>query len=114
MHEIGPSPGSNLAVAASVARISENSPLPRTVSPMLTASRLPKRHSLTEMNPAAMSQRHKHLQLRRKKEEVLEQLPSKQVLHIEVPLGAERQISYQRAEDDGVVQLKEMGTIGQA
>lgn len=54
-------------------------------------------------------ERHKQLQLRRKKVEVLEQLPPKQVIHIELPLVGDQQASYQRAEVDGVVQLKEMG-----
>ncbi len=54
-------------------------------------------------------QRHKELQLRRKKHDVLDQLPPKQIIHVALPLLPGQQETYQRAEREGVLQLRERG-----
>jgi SNF2 family DNA or RNA helicase len=53
--------------------------------------------------------RHKELQLRRRKQDVLEQLPPKQVINLVIPLLPAQQASYERAEHEGVVRLRELG-----
>ena len=57
----------------------------------------------------ALRQRHRELQLRRRKEDVLEDLPPKMVAKIPVELGATQRRSYDRAEQEGVVHLRELG-----
>lgn len=52
---------------------------------------------------------HKTLQLRRRKSEVLPQLPPKITGHITLPLVGVQRDSYERAERDGVFQLRERG-----
>jgi hypothetical protein len=58
---------------------------------------------------STMLERHRHLQLRRKKSEVLPQLPPKTTSHILLPLAASQGETYKRAEEQGVLQLREMG-----
>lgn len=58
---------------------------------------------------AAMLERHQQLQLRRKKADVLPQLPSKTTSHILFPLADSQRESYKRAEERGIFQLQEMG-----
>jgi len=53
--------------------------------------------------------RHAQLQLRRRKSDVLTQLPPKQVIQITLPLLARQQESYTRAEREGIVELKARG-----
>ena len=57
----------------------------------------------------ALRQRHRELQLRRKKSDVLADLPPKLVAKISVELGPRQQRSYQRAEREGIVHLRELG-----
>ncbi len=52
---------------------------------------------------------HKTLQLRRKKSDVLPQLPPKIVSKIELQLDGSQREYYQQAEKEGVIQLKEKG-----
>ncbi len=54
-------------------------------------------------------ERHKELQLRRKKEEVLPQLPPKTVSEITLQLAESQRASYSDAEQRGVLRLKELG-----
>jgi hypothetical protein len=54
-------------------------------------------------------ERHKGLQLRRKKADVLPQLPPKIVSQIALLLDGPQRESYERAESEGVVQLRENG-----
>ena len=53
--------------------------------------------------------RHQELQLRRKKVEVLPHLPPKIISQIVLPLDGVQLQSYERAEKEGVVQLRERG-----
>ena len=53
---------------------------------------------------------HRELQLRRKKGDVLPQLPPKQVTKVQVALNSRQQESYAKAEREGIVHLKELGT----
>ena len=53
--------------------------------------------------------RHRELQLRRRKEDVLEDLPPKLVTKIPVELGPAQRRSYDRAEQEGIVHLQELG-----
>ena len=57
----------------------------------------------------ALRQRHRELQLRRRKGEVLEDLPPKLVARIPVELGPAQRHSYDRAEREGIVHLRELG-----
>ncbi len=57
----------------------------------------------------AMLHRHRQLQLRRRKSDVLDELPPKQVFHLSLPLFDAQQETYERAEREGIVQLKERG-----
>ena len=54
--------------------------------------------------------RHRELQLRRKKGEVLEDLPPKQITKIPILLHSKQRNSYDKAEQDGIVFLKSLGT----
>jgi len=58
---------------------------------------------------AALLERHRAVQLRRKKADVLPQLPPKTVNQLALSLGAEQRMSYDRAEQQGVVELKDRG-----
>jgi SNF2 family DNA or RNA helicase len=53
--------------------------------------------------------RHQQLQLRRRKSDVLDQLPPKQVIAVGIPLLPGQQQSYARAEQQGVFRLRELG-----
>lgn len=53
--------------------------------------------------------RHEQLQLRRRKSDVLTQLPPKRVIEITLPLLPRQQESYTRAEREGIVELKAKG-----
>ncbi len=53
--------------------------------------------------------RHAELQLRRRKADVLTQLPPKQVIDITLPLLPRQQETYARAERDGIVELTAKG-----
>ena len=53
--------------------------------------------------------RHRQLQLRRRKSDVLTQLPPKQVIEITLPLLPHQQESYTRAEREGIVELRARG-----
>jgi SNF2 family DNA or RNA helicase len=57
----------------------------------------------------ALLERHAQLQLRRRKADVLEQLPPKQVIEITLPLLPRQQVSYLRAEREGIVELRNRG-----
>ena len=57
----------------------------------------------------ALLARQATLQLRRKKSDVLRQLPPKTVIDVALELGAAQRESYERAEQDGVVWLRELG-----
>lgn len=52
---------------------------------------------------------HQELQLRRRKGDVLRDLPPKQVIRVILPLAPQQQASYERAEREGIVQLRELG-----
>ena len=54
-------------------------------------------------------QRHRQLQLRRKKDDVLDDLPPKQVTKVFIPLHTRQKESYDRAEREGIVYLKSLG-----
>jgi superfamily II DNA or RNA helicase len=53
--------------------------------------------------------RHEQLQLRRRKADVLTELPPKRVIAITLPLLPRQQESYTRAEHDGIVELRAKG-----
>ncbi len=54
--------------------------------------------------------RHRELQLRRKKGEVLKDLPPKQIIKIPIQLDSKQRNSYDKAEQEGIVFLKSLGT----
>ncbi len=58
----------------------------------------------------ALTERHHTLQLRRRKSDVLPQLPPKLVSPILLPLLGQQRQSYERAERQGMVQLQEQGS----
>jgi hypothetical protein len=53
--------------------------------------------------------RHKELQLRRRKTEVLHELPPKQVIHLNIELLPGQRDTYVRAENEGVLELRAKG-----
>lgn len=57
----------------------------------------------------ALSERHHSVQLRRKKADVLPDLPPKVVSSLTLALGSVQRQSYERAEREGVIQLSEKG-----
>ena len=57
----------------------------------------------------ALLERHRTLQLRRRKAEVLPQLPPKTVSHLALPLAGPQRESYERAERDGIIQVRKRG-----
>ena len=63
----------------------------------------------SRMPAKTLLRRHRELQLRRRKADVLEQLPLKQVIEIYIMLGPSQHAAYQRAEEEGIVQLREKG-----
>ena len=58
---------------------------------------------------AQLRSRHRELQLRRKKGEVLQDLPPKLTAKLDIPLLSGQLESYNRAERDGMVHLRELG-----
>jgi len=56
-----------------------------------------------------MLDEHKRIQLRRKKADVLPQLPLKTTKQILLSLSKQQMANYRKAEDEGVLQLKELG-----
>ena len=58
----------------------------------------------------ALMRRHAEIQLRRRKADVLPDLPPKTVTHIALPLDGPQRESYERAERDGIVELQAAGT----
>ncbi len=54
-------------------------------------------------------QRHRELQLRRKKADVLDDLPPKQVTKLTIGLNPKQRASYDKAEQDGIIYLKSLG-----
>ncbi len=58
----------------------------------------------------ALRERHRALQLRRKKVDVLQDLPPKLETHLTVPLHRDQRESYDRAEREGIVYLKSLGS----
>ena len=56
-----------------------------------------------------LRERHHQLQLRRKKSDVLQDLPPKMTTKLEIPLLPGQRRSYDRAERDGIVHLRELG-----
>ena len=56
-----------------------------------------------------MRERHQEVQLRRKKADVLEDLPPKQETKISIQLGPKQRRSYDKAEQEGIVYLKSLG-----
>ena len=52
---------------------------------------------------------HRELQLRRKKGEVLKDLPPKSTIKLSIPLLPQQRRSYDRAEREGIVHLRELG-----
>ena len=56
-----------------------------------------------------MRERHQEVQLRRKKADVLEDLPPKQETKISIQLGTKQRRSYDKAEQEGIVYLKSLG-----
>jgi SNF2 family DNA or RNA helicase len=61
----------------------------------------------------AMLARHASLQLRRRKADVLPQLPPKHTVEVTLRLGAAQRQSYLRAEREGVVRLRDLGAAVQ-
>ena len=57
-----------------------------------------------------LQERHRELQLRRKKGEVLDDLPPKQVTKLVIDLHPKQRSSYDKAEKEGIVYLKSLGT----
>ena len=54
--------------------------------------------------------RHRELQLRRKKGDVLDDLPPKQITKVSIDLNSMQRTSYDKAERDGIVYLKSLGS----
>ena len=54
-------------------------------------------------------ERHKEIQLRRKKADVLDDLPPKQVTKLTIDLRPRQRASYDKAEQDGIIYLKSLG-----
>ena len=61
----------------------------------------------------ALRERHREFQLRRKKNEVLPDLPAKQVTKILIELTRSQRRSYLKAEEEGIVFLKSLGAEAQ-
>lgn len=58
---------------------------------------------------ASLLLRHAELQLRRKKEDVLDDLPPKLETRLTIPLRREQRESYEKAEREGIVYLRSLG-----
>ncbi len=57
----------------------------------------------------SLRERHREVQLRRRKADVLEDLPPKLVTRLTIPLAADQRSSYDRAQQDGIVFLRSLG-----
>ena len=57
----------------------------------------------------ALRARHRELQLRRRKADVLPELPPKQVIDVDIELLGPQRRAYERAEREGVVRLRALG-----
>jgi SNF2 family DNA or RNA helicase len=57
----------------------------------------------------ALQERHREVQLRRRKVDVLTQLPAKRVIGLDLRLSGAQERAYRRAEQAGIVQLRAMG-----
>ena len=57
----------------------------------------------------ALRQRHRELQLRRRKTDVLADLPAKTVARLSIELGPAQRRNYDRAEREGIVHLRSLG-----
>lgn len=66
-------------------------------------------HIHGEMNPKRIGERTKEFVLRRKKEDVLKELPPKFFRDVELELTAEQRASYELAEKQGILRLTELG-----
>ena len=58
---------------------------------------------------AELRERHRKLQLRRKKSEVLDDLPPKQITKLDIALHPKQRNSYDKAEQEGIVYLRSLG-----
>ncbi len=58
----------------------------------------------------ALIRRHSELQLRRKKTDVLNDLPPKLETKLKIPLNRDQQESYDKAEREGIIYLQSLGT----
>jgi len=58
---------------------------------------------------SVVRERHREVQLRRKKTQVLQHLPPKTVNQVTLPLNGPQSESYRKAEEQGILQLHEMG-----
>ena len=56
-----------------------------------------------------LARRHRELQLRRKKTDVLKDLPPKRITNLKIGLTPKQQMSYDKAEKEGIVHLRELG-----
>lgn len=65
--------------------------------------------TIAHMPGDTLLKRHRQLQLRRRKVDVLEQLPTKQISEISLSLGPRQRETYRRAEEEGIVQLRKRG-----
>lgn len=66
---------------------------------------------LTYAPSQALLRRHKELQLRRRKIDVLPDLPPKTVIAVPIELPPRQRDAYERAERDGILQLRERGEL---
>ena len=57
----------------------------------------------------ALRARHRELQLRRRKGEVLDDLPDKRITKVPIELSPSQRRSYERAERDGIIYLRSLG-----
>ena len=57
-----------------------------------------------------LRQRHRELQLRRKKGDVLDDLPPKVITILNIDLPKQQRDSYDRAEREGIIHIRELGT----
>jgi SNF2 family DNA or RNA helicase len=56
-----------------------------------------------------LERRHRQVQLRRRKSDVLGQLPPKQVIDLDLSMAGAQAAAYRRAEKEGVIQLRALG-----
>ncbi len=70
---------------------------------------VPQSYSPASLQAPYLLARHRDLQLRRRKSEVMQELPPKHVIELIVGLSQHQEVSYREAETTGVVQLREFG-----